>query len=339
MKKELLMSDLPEIVESQTQANLPNSAGELLRRARETTGLHIAALAVMLKVPVKKLEALEGNRFDLLPDAVFVRALAASVCRTLKIDAAPILAQLPATSAPKLSYQGVGINEAFHSPGDTPGPSMWAQISRPAVLAGLALLLGALILIFFPTIKLGVLEVSSGITDSSLTTPATAAAQKPIDTDTQAGAASTASTPDRSEVLPYRSLQLASGNAVGASTAPAPVNVAPSVVAAVSDSKVAALGGSLGSGSPTLVISASPTSSSDVVVFTASADSWVEATDAKGQVVLRRMLAAGDTVGTVGSLPLKVVVGRANMTQVQIRGKGFDLTPVSKDNVARFEVR
>ena len=62
------------------------TAGMLIRRAREASGLHIAALAVSLKVPVKKLEALEANRFELLPDAVFVRALAGSVCRTLKID-------------------------------------------------------------------------------------------------------------------------------------------------------------------------------------------------------------------------------------------------------------
>ena len=55
------------------------TAGSLLRQAREAAGIHIAALAVSLKVPVKKLEALEQDRFDLLPDAVFVRALASSM--------------------------------------------------------------------------------------------------------------------------------------------------------------------------------------------------------------------------------------------------------------------
>ena len=59
------------------------TAGSLLRTAREREGLHIAALAVSMKVPVKKLEALEADRLDLLPDAVFVRALAASVCRLI----------------------------------------------------------------------------------------------------------------------------------------------------------------------------------------------------------------------------------------------------------------
>ena len=44
------------------------TAGSLLREARAAAGLHIAALAVSLKVPVRKLEALEADRLYLLPD-------------------------------------------------------------------------------------------------------------------------------------------------------------------------------------------------------------------------------------------------------------------------------
>ena len=76
-----------------------------------------------------------------------------------------------------------------------------------------------------------------------------------------------------------------------------------------------------------------------IVVFRAKGESWVEVTDAKKVVILRRTLAAGDEVGATGVLPLSAVVGRADVTQVQIRGKAFDLTGVSKDNVARFEVK
>ena len=64
-------------------AVLDKSAGTMLREAREAVGLHVGALAVSLKVPVKKLEALEADDLEQLPDAVFARALAATVCRTL----------------------------------------------------------------------------------------------------------------------------------------------------------------------------------------------------------------------------------------------------------------
>ena len=50
------------------------TAGTLLREAREAAGLHVATLAANLKVPVRKLEALEEDRFDQLGDAVFIRA-------------------------------------------------------------------------------------------------------------------------------------------------------------------------------------------------------------------------------------------------------------------------
>ena len=111
------------------------SAGTLLREAREAAGLHIAALAVSLKVPVRKLEALEADRLDLLPDAVFVRALASSVCRTLKMDPGPVLDRLPQTSAPRLIRDSGGINTPFRAPSDGRNPSWLDQLSKPVFLA------------------------------------------------------------------------------------------------------------------------------------------------------------------------------------------------------------
>ena len=118
------------------------TAGQLLRQAREAAGLHVAALAVALKVPVRKLEALEEDRFDLLPDAVFVRALASSVCRTLKIDPQPILERMPQTVAPRLVHDSDGINAPFRAPSDGTGPSWIDQVSKPVFLAVFVLLLG-----------------------------------------------------------------------------------------------------------------------------------------------------------------------------------------------------
>ena len=70
------------------------TAGLLLRQARERAGLHLGALSVALKVSVRQLVALEADDHA-LSSPVFVRALAGSVCRHLKIDAAPVLALLP----------------------------------------------------------------------------------------------------------------------------------------------------------------------------------------------------------------------------------------------------
>lgn len=74
-------------------------AGQLLRQYRESTGLHIVVLASALKVSRAKLEALEADRLDDLPDVVFARALAMSCCRYLGKDPEPVLALMPSHAA------------------------------------------------------------------------------------------------------------------------------------------------------------------------------------------------------------------------------------------------
>jgi cytoskeleton protein RodZ len=44
-------------------------------------------------------------------------------------------------------------------------------------------------------------------------------------------------------------------------------------------------------------------------------------------------------VDVAGVPPLAVVIGRADATRLHVRGKPFDLQPVAKDNVARFEIK
>lgn len=287
------------------------SAGSLIRQAREAAGLHIAALAVALKVPVKKLEALEADRLDLLPDAVFMRALAASVCRTLKIDTAQVLALLPQTGKPNLGQQSAPINAPFRSPGDGPGPSLLAQISRPAVLAGLLLVLGALVLIFLPAIQ------QSGIA-SQPATPSPAVADTPAAPSGALPGVAMAKT-ETLEMGKPAVTDSAAQSAAPAGMAPAAPVQAPPLSAAVA-------------------LTVSP-ATAGIIVFKAKGASWVEVTDARGTVVLRRTLAAGEEAGASGVLPLAAVVGRVDATQVEVRGKAFDLVSVSKDNVARFEVK
>lgn len=282
------------------------SAGTLLRLAREQAGLQVDTLAAALKVPVLKLEALEADRFDLLPDAVFGRALAASICRTLKIDPAPVLGRLPVTT-PQLAPRGVRINTPFRSPRDGAGPSWRDQLSRPRFIAVVALLLAALVVALLPSRH----EDTEAVTPLPATEPVLAVLPA-SGTDTAApapGAAATAATgPGAATGM---TLKAASGVTVG--TAPAAVASPP----AVPPAPVAA----------------------GIVVFKAKAGSWVQVTDARGGVPLRKLLAAGESAAVSGPVPLSVTVGSASTTEVEVRGKPFDLAPLTRDDVARFEVK
>ncbi|HEY9096760.1 MAG TPA: helix-turn-helix transcriptional regulator, partial [Hydrogenophaga sp.] len=115
-----------------------------MREAREATGLHIAALAAALKVPVKKLDALESGRYEELPDLTFARALASSACRHLKIDPAGVLALIPHAHAPTLGGTSPGVNAPFR-PDQGAATSMDAMgwFKKPAVWASALIVLAA----------------------------------------------------------------------------------------------------------------------------------------------------------------------------------------------------
>ena len=129
---------------------VPTTAGGLLRKARQAQGLHIGALAASIKVTQRKLELLESDQFDQLPDATFTRALAQTVCRTLKVDAAPVLALLPPALSHRLEQVSEGLNTPF---ADRPGrlvPREWASVATPALWLAALLVLGTAVVYFLP---------------------------------------------------------------------------------------------------------------------------------------------------------------------------------------------
>lgn len=332
--------------QTETAVETQASAGWLLRQAREAAGVDLASLAVALKVSVKKLEALESDRLDLLPDAVFVRALAASVCRALKIDAAPVLARLPHTVAPRLNHDEAGLNTPFHMPGDVAKAPFWDRLSRPMVLAALAVLLGALVLIFFPSSEQRA-EIGA-IVSRPPAAAAPAVAVAPVAAAPQAPAVlpAVAAAPTSPHTLkPAPVSGPVNAPVVAKTPSPAP---APSVVARPAPPPATAPAAAAPVASPVAASAAADgeapvvrkkLSSSGVVVFKTTGPSWIEVTDAKGAVQLSRMVEPGDTVGASGPLPLTVTIGRADVTEVTVRGKPFPLEGVTRQGVARFEVK
>jgi len=304
------------------------TAGALLRDAREAAGLHIAALAVALKVPVAKLEALEADNFSALPDMVFVRALASSVCRTLKIDPQAVLALLPQGEGPRLSAGDVGLNAPVKGfAGRSSAAPFKGAGSRSFVWAVGLLLIGAALMMFLP---------------------------RGLDADLSA----LLKQPETTTKIPMPTGNVAQeiSVAVGAeqrvpSAAPAPAP-APAAAAAAGVGVELPAGESIkpaGIASHPIVLpsveASAPSSApaadapSGVLAFKARSESWIQVRDAAGALVLQRNLAPNELVSVSGVLPLAVVIGRADATEVFVRGKPYDIGPVSRENVARFEVK
>ena len=295
------------------------TAGGLLREARQAAGMHIAALAVALKVPVSKLEALEADNHDALPDTVFVRALASSVCRTLKIDAGPVLALLPQSQSPRLSTDSAGLNAPLKSSAgkvssSSSSAAFSSSASRPMAVIVAVLLVGALAVFFFPR-QQGAASSPVALLESP--PPAAAAPLVP---------AAPAEAAQHKDEAPAET---------NVSMAVAPMPPQPAVPASGAVASVAPAPAAVASQAP----ASSAAASSGVLVLRARSQSWVQVRDAAGTVVLQRNLAAEESVSVGAPAPLSVVIGRADATEVFVRGKPFDLAAVSRENVARFEVK
>ena len=267
------------------------SAGALLRAARERQGMHVAALAAAIKIPQRKLEALESDRLDELPDATFARALAQTVCRSLKIDPAPVLALLPQPSGHRLEQVAEGINAPFRErPGMAPSAD-WSALGSPTVWAPLLILLLAAGVYFMPK---GMLSLPGA-------KPASAPASSATSTTTT--------------VLP--------------TAAPAAEPAASVVIETVHSAPAL----------PDAGASAPPSEAAGVLQVRVSAESWVEVLDARGTTLLSRLLQPGEAVGIDGAAPFRLTIGNAAATQVNFRGQPVTLTGVSRDNVARMELK
>ena len=276
----------------------------LLRQAREAAGLHIAALAAALKVPVKKLEALESGRYHELPDLTFARALASSACRHLKIDPSPVLAQIPVGSQPALGDTSSTINAPFRPVGET-GTSLAqaTRLNRPSVLVSLALPAVAAGLALMPDWDFSELRLQERLSGGAPTTPQT----------------TTDSLPPPAVATPAEAGQ------AGASAVAAPAPAADPVPSSPA--------------APPAEQAAATAASNSVLHIEATGESWVEVVDGAGRSQVQRMMKAGEVLDFSASPPYAVVVGRADSVTVTVRGQRFDIAPYARNSVARFQVK
>ena len=293
------------------------SAGRLLQAGRERRGLELDALAQLLKVPVRKLQALEADRFEELPGAAFTRSLAQSYARQVGVDVQEVLALLPQAVVPpqRLEHVSRGLQTPYREGsgahfGGSGGRGGFEGF-RPVHGVALALLALALLLWLLP--PLSTLLPSLGL--SSRSEPAAEVAA-----GSEAAASSTVvvetihGTPGEQVVLPVQPVPPA------ASAVPVmPVPVAASAPPAAP------------SASAPVPAAAAP---AGTVVLKTRAASWIEVRDAGNAVLLSRTLQPGETVGLDGAMPMQVRVGVASALELSLRGEPVDLKPYTRGTSA-----
>ncbi len=303
------MSEAPgesTAAEARATPSSSSSAGAMLRAARQAQGLHIAALAASIKVPQQKLEALEGDRLDELPDVTFARALAKTVCRALKIDPQPVLALMPQLGGQGLEKAHQGLNTTYRDRPARAMPTDLGVLKRPAIWVPLLIVLAAGFVFLMP--QQWIVQTHPNVD------PATLPASPPGDVAALVSPAASAAADTASAVATMPTAGVAESVAVpiaGLASAPA-----------ASDAPASA--------------SATP---EGLIELKVSGESWVEVLDANGAMLLQRKLEAGEFVGLDGTPPFRLKIGNAAVTRLSFRGQPVDLVPATRDNVARLELK
>lgn len=175
-----------------TSTTPTTTAGALLRQYREAQGFKLDVLAQALRVSPTKLQALEEDHLDELPDAMFARALTLAVCRQLKTDAAPVLALLPGQDVSRLAAKNErGLDFPLDRPSFLPQSSFVTvvRLLTPMRWAALLILALALLIGFWPEIHALLVfkeEPNSGVVvvpvaSSAVALPSTEAPASAID--------------------------------------------------------------------------------------------------------------------------------------------------------------
>jgi cytoskeleton protein RodZ len=305
-------------------------AGIRLRQLREEKGMSIEAMAAALKVSVAKLNALEDGRLDAFPNAAFVRALAMSICKLLKVDHAEVLAKLPLPDTSNLHvdrqnqqpFKENGSRLSLHNT----MLDFFARWLRRKYLLPAFILLAAFLVYWWPSLPSSTFGTSG---QASRPDQAVNAAQDnvaaeesavpvvadPLNPVLQDAAVSAASAPELSAAsesalnTPATEATPVSGLAA---SAPAPVATADNAGAA-------------------------PVSQGEVTLM-AKDESWVRIKDADGTLLIRRLVLPGEQLTITGKLPLRVTVGNAMAIQLQYQGKNLDLSDHARGNVARLDL-
>ena len=208
----------PAPLERSAAPSAPATAGAMLRQMRESAGVDAGVLASAMKVSLQKIEALEHDRFDQLPDMTFARALTSAICRAFGVDPAPVLALMPA-AAPGLRVPASEVNAPFHAASEG-GSAAWSSaFSRPLLVVIAVLLLGAALLWLWPTWPIRLTEPE----------PAPVAAANPAESPTAAAEPVPAEPP-----APPAAPGVAEAAAPAAAPAPAPPPEAAASAPAVS---------------------------------------------------------------------------------------------------------
>jgi len=271
--------------------------GELMIAARERWNLSAGDVARQLRLALRQVQALEANRFDVLPGNTFVRGFIRNYAKVVQTDPASFL-EAYERSRPQVQTAEIWPikNERIDFTAK-PIPNWVWYLAGAAVTA-----------LLIPVV------IYLALQDDALPAKPMSQAVPPQASGVSAEAASTPLNLPLPQVVPSDDTLASTSSATEASAQGIPTPSAP-----VPDA-----------------VAAAPISPHPVLKLNFEGNAWVEIRDKSGKKIFSQLSRSGSEQVVQGEPPLSLIVGDAAKVRITYNGNPVDLAPHIKKTVARL---
>ena len=289
-----------------------DGVGAMLKKRRIALGMSHAEVANILKVGVRRIDAMETERWDELPKGPFLRGFLRNYARALKIDAHALTERVDA------SLMRARNPDSILMAPETLKTTL-PRRSGPAEERNTAkkLIYGA-----FVFALLAALIAWSG-TDSFDRISESVREWLAPQTAKRADAAGAPA-----HVVAHREA------VSGPDAAPAQPGAYPDISAAKSSDALRTVAFQ----NPGVAQDSAPATDA-ALVFHFDDEAWVEVRGGDGKTLLSRLNAAGSDQTVAGNAPFELIVGNAKGVSLRYHGQPVDLAPYIRERVARLTLR
>lgn len=329
-----LMSEVA--VDGDARGTRNGTPGAQLALARSAMGWTVEQVAEQLKLAPRQVQALEACDYKALPGLATVRGFVRAYAKLVKLDAAPLVAMIGDQDVPVSTLPPVRRDLAMPF-SEVRLPSM----RRRGVAAVNWWILGAILLVVVVGVaaKMGWLKPLPADllkrAPASVTASASASVAAPVSADNaESSERATASTPTPSTLTP--SAPVVSGTFSASASAPessvgtsvASISVASNPVASNSGASGVAVGVTTavapgGMSAPN--ITPAPGNVGNSLILKFRQDCWVEVKKVNGNVLLSRLIKAGETETISMADPVQLVLGNNTGVEASLRGMPLNL--------------
>jgi len=329
-----------ELNQDPTESSVPASVaaslsiGESLRRARQARDETVGEVANALKLTQRQVEAMENDRFELLPGAAFARGFLRNYARHLNLDLDAEIANVRFEGEETSNKLTPIANAAGVMPDSEGASRTFAFMKFCVIVLVLIFLLGW----YFDWFKVAESEPARIDTPATAERAETAVAPPPRVApmtvapvvSSQPGAVAAPVSPADSAMAenavpvfrqapPIISLLPEDG-----AEPPAPASETSAAAAVTTESNIGTAATEVQSGQ---------------LVFTLRNSSWIQVRDRDGATLFSGTDTAGTTRKVQGTPPFSLVVGNAPDVTLEFNGRTIDMTANTHSGVARLTVQ